>query len=130
MTALLQARQRAQRLGRLFREVEERTGSTVAAAGFVARLVRQRIPIVLRQAGSVLRHKAASREITDLRARIGDQTAFLGFKVVGGIGDQLVIARFLRDLAGYAGDFAFDIYQIARVGSLAASMACGPAAMT
>ncbi|CAH2603336.1 Glycosyltransferase family 9 protein [Rhodovastum atsumiense] len=72
----------------------------------------------LRRKGPMLgRHLLGAGRLRLVRARIGRQRA--GFPpsrihcavaVTGGLGDCLVIARFLRDLAASCGDIAFDVF--------------------
>jgi hypothetical protein len=101
---------RAQRLSRLFRETREQTGSFISALAFVGRLVARKLPNVVGQMRSVMRHKAEARRIVDIKARSDGKKPFIAIKVTGGFGDLLVIARFMRDLSAFAGQFDFDVY--------------------
>ncbi|WP_158928314.1 glycosyltransferase family 9 protein [Acidisphaera sp. S103] len=110
MTAISQTAQRAKRVARIYRDMREQTGNPFSALYYVARLITQRLPVAARQARSVARHKADVQKIMDMRTKAGNQMPFLGIKFTGGLGDALVVARFLRDLSAHVGGFDFDIY--------------------
>jgi hypothetical protein len=72
--------------------------------------VAKKLPIVYRQFRSVVQYRAAGGRMAAISNRPDSQRPYLAFKVTGGLGDCLVIARFLRDLAAQSGGFDFDIY--------------------
>jgi hypothetical protein len=101
---------RVQKLVQSFRDARQHSGSSVVALGHVSRLVARNLPVAVRQARSIARYRTEARKIIDTKARANHATPFLGIKVTGGLGDSLVIARFIRDLSAYVGGFDFDIY--------------------
>jgi hypothetical protein len=109
LAGLLPTRDQARRLWRVYREAREQTGSSLVAAGRTGRFAASKIPKFARQARHSLQSSAVLREIETTRDQ-SPETPLLGIRVSGGLGDYLVIARFLRDLAQVTGPFRFDIY--------------------
>jgi hypothetical protein len=101
---------RVRRLSRLFHDVQEQTGSSFAAFGYVSRMVVRKLPTAFRQLRSMTRYRTEVKRIADIKTHRTDQRPFIGFKVTGGLGDYLVIARFIRDLSAHVGGFDFDVY--------------------
>jgi hypothetical protein len=101
---------RLRRLLRLFQEVHEQTGSLTAAAGYISRFTVMKLPILARQLRSIRRRSGIVQELAAAREGPEADVLRVGIRVSGGLGDFLVIARFLRDLAQFTGGFTFDIY--------------------
>lgn len=110
MTAISQTVQRARRIARLYQHVHEQTGSLFSAAHYVAHTVSRRIPMVIRRSRSASRYSAEVERIVSIKAEMDLDRPFLGIKFSGGLGDSLVVARFIRDLSAHVGPFDFDIY--------------------
>jgi hypothetical protein len=110
MVPLLQITARIKRLRQLFRDVHEQTGSFSSAAIYTGRLVARKIPVAVRRVRHSPQHKAVISDVQTARSRLEARTPFLAIRVSGGLGDCLVIARFLRDLSAYTGGIVFDIY--------------------
>ena len=68
------------------------------------------MPIAVRQVRGMARYPAELRRIGSIKAGRSEDRPFLGIKVTGGLGDYLVIARFMRDLSTHTGGFDFDVY--------------------
>jgi hypothetical protein len=98
---------RVQRLSRKYRDLRETTGSRAEALWFIVQFCGQRL-------GYLLHHLRARSHMN--RVRLGIEAArrldrpALAIKVTGGIGDYIVIARYLRDLVSQVEPFVFDIY--------------------
>src|ERR1035438_42823 len=101
---------RIRRVFRIFDETHQQTGSRLLALTYTCRFVVVKLPLLFRQISQVARRRTAIRKIGIAREDLEDATPFIGLRVSGGLGDYLVIARFLRDLRSFAGNFTFDIY--------------------
>ena len=101
---------RTRRLVRLFQEVREQTGSLSSAVGYTGRVVLRKVPLALRQARMAARYGSTTRDIQAAKHALGRTVPLIGVKVSGGLGDYMVIARFLRDLRAYCGELAFDVF--------------------
>ena len=110
MTAIAPIVRRAKQIIQHYRDVYERSGSVLTALRYTTRLITSKLPAALRQLRSLVQYRATGGRITTFRNRPDNQRPYLALKVTGGLGDCLVIARFLRDLAAQAGGFDFDIY--------------------
>lgn len=108
--ALSQTMMRARRLVRLFAEVREQSGSVTSALGYTGRVVLRKMPMAWRQVRMATRYRGTIRAIECARQEIPAVVPMIGVKVSGGLGDYVVIARFLRDLRTACGDLAFDVY--------------------
>jgi hypothetical protein len=53
---------------------------------------------------------AVTRRLRASNERLAPTTPVIGLRILGGIGDYIVIARFVRDIADFIGPAAFDIY--------------------
>ena len=93
-----------------FRTVQQETTSTRRALTFVARLLRRKAGML---AGQSTQYVMAPRRASTLAA-VGDELAHgepaVAMRVSGGIGDYIVIARFLRDFLAHARSAQFDVY--------------------
>lgn len=101
---------RVKRLGRRFREIRRQSG-TRAAISYAARYAVAKAPVLLREARGAARRNSVARQIASVREDL-DGVPLLAIRVTGGIGDRLVVARFMRDLAAYASDLRFDVYAL------------------
>jgi hypothetical protein len=100
---------RAQRALQLVGETRARSGS-FAAAVLVARLVKGKLPMLW---GNVLvagRVKPARARIEAVREGAALGRPYLAIGFTGGIGDMIVVGRFLRDLDAHCGGIAFDVF--------------------
>ena len=98
---------RARRLRQKFHDFHETTGSRRKAAVFLLSFIRQRMGHFIHH----LRWRWRAREVSQHIALGSDPTRpYLSVKVTGGIGDYVLAARFLRDLAAQIEPFTFDIY--------------------
>ena len=79
-------------------------GGTAFVAADLGRKVGRRIPAIRRASEAF----AAAR--ADVRAPGKAAVPLLGLRTCGGIGDYVVMARYLRDLAAAAGPFEYDLY--------------------
>ena len=98
---------RARRLRQKFHDFHETTGSRRKAAVFLLSFMRQRMGHFIHH----LRWRWRAREVSQHIALGSDPSRpYLSVKVTGGIGDYVLAARFLRDLAAQIEPFTFDIY--------------------
>lgn len=105
--------QRISRLSRRASDVYYETGSVAAAMRYLERTVSAKASLALRHVASLHRVllpwklAAEARRIEKMRA---DGHLALAITVSGGLGDLIVMARFLRDLQASTEPFAFDIF--------------------
>jgi hypothetical protein len=103
-------RARARRLSQTFREVYAETGSLPLTLTHMLRFVGKKLlPLFRYFSFTFIRLFLVSR----LRRRndqIGPGTPTIAIRVLGGVGDYIVIARYLRDLAAGVEPIVFDIY--------------------
>jgi ADP-heptose:LPS heptosyltransferase len=86
------------------------THSNRRTATFVARLFRQKVKLLAVQTSQ---HLAAPRREAALAAianDLGEGEPSIGIRVSGGIGDYVVIARFMRDLLAHSKEPRLDVY--------------------
>jgi ADP-heptose:LPS heptosyltransferase len=92
------------------RRVRAQTGSNRRAFGYVVNLVGRNLDRMRRY----LAHSAIAshwqRDTADLAEQLGQGDPSLGIRLSGGVGDYIVIARFLRDMLAATPNAAFDIY--------------------
>ncbi|GAN75902.1 glycosyltransferase family 9 protein [Acidisphaera rubrifaciens] len=95
-------------------EVRATSGSSVKATAFAIGYVLTRLPLLPPlMLGPFRRHRqrrAEVRAITGSRRVPGHGQGRLAFRLTGGLGDVLVIARFMRDLHATCGPFMFDVF--------------------
>lgn len=84
-----------------------RTEGPRAAASYAARLVMAKASVVLRQIASLRQRRAIAAMVADARA---GGTVMVSTQVTGGLGDAIVVARFLRDLGAVTGGIGFEIF--------------------
>lgn len=105
-----------QRIGRIWRQAEglyRESGSAWRAAFYLARAVRSKSPLLLLHlAGAcepLLPGRVAEERERRERLRAGGRP-LLAVAATGGLGDLIVMARFMRDFGGVAGPFGFDVF--------------------
>lgn len=111
MTTQTGSHRLAQRWGRarhLFRETRAARGSA-AAAVLLGRLLLLKIPLLIRHVWAARRTVAVRANIANSRTN-APNALHLAFAISGGLGDTLVIARFLRDLSAHIGGMQFDVF--------------------
>lgn len=100
---------RARRLAELIGETYARSGP-VAATTLVFRLARRKMPLLWRQAVTARRADVVRGQVHETRAALAPSHPYLAMAVTGGVGDFVVIARFLRDLSVANGEITFDVF--------------------
>jgi hypothetical protein len=104
------SRARARRLAQTFREVYAETGSLSLALSHTLRFITKKlVPLVRYSSFTLVRLFAVSR-LRRRNDRVCAGTPTIAIRVLGGAGDLIVIARYLRDLAAEVGPLIFDIY--------------------
>ena len=95
------------RLYHKYRDVRDSSGSRLQAAAFVLLLIVRRLDYLYK-------HLLARRARRDARmatkASTDSAKPHLAVKITGGLGDYVVAARYLRDLADQVEPFSFDLY--------------------
>jgi Glycosyltransferase family 9 (heptosyltransferase) len=103
-------RARLLRLTRTFREVHASTGSLSQSLVHSARfLVKKLIPLT-RYACATFARLFVVMRLRRAKRRLPPGRPVLAIRILGGIGDYIVIARFLRDLCTAVEPATFDIY--------------------
>lgn len=77
---------------------------------FLARMLISKGPMLLRQAGAKRKSGKVRENVARLRADMMPDVPYLAFVLTGGIGDYIVIARFIRDLGAHIGAMKFDTF--------------------
>ena len=102
---------RARRVARIFDEVKGQTGSNWSALIYTGRYVLAKLPYLWRRA------RRFGRPARNLRAGVAREmanlppdTAYVAVLATGGLGDYIIVARFMRDLAAQCGPLAFDVF--------------------
>jgi hypothetical protein len=75
-----------------------------------ARMLLRKVPLLLRNLRAAGRTAKVRAAIARVREESVPSQPYLAFAVTGGLGDCLVIARFLRDAAARVGDMRFDVF--------------------
>ena len=95
------------RLCHKYRDVRDSSGSQLQATAFILLLIGRRLDYLYE-------HLLARRARRDARmaakASTDTATPHLAVKITGGLGDYVVAARYLRDLADQVEPFTFDLY--------------------
>ncbi len=101
-------KRRWRRATRLFNETRTKLGWR-AAVIIASRLVLRKTSILVRHVWAF--HHTSSIRAGVARHRVRESGKILvAFAISGGLGDNLVIARFIRDLCIYVGEIEFDVY--------------------
>jgi ADP-heptose:LPS heptosyltransferase len=104
---------RLMRLQRNSLAIYRETGSTRAACVYAGRMLATKASLLGRHARALRRTLSpwhAAAEVKRLEALRQDGGLVLAIGISGGIGDVIVAARFVRDLAAQAGAFTFDVF--------------------
>jgi Glycosyltransferase family 9 (heptosyltransferase) len=102
-------RWRLQRAARLLQETRAKRGWKAVTA-LSARTVLRKVPLLLRNLRAAGRTAKVRAAVAQAREEGALSLPYLAFAVTGGLGDYLVMARFLRDVALQVGDMHFDIF--------------------
>lgn len=99
---------RWERARRLLRDTYARLGwnSAMVLSG---RMIMFKMPLLLRQLWAARRTAEVQAAVAHARSE-AQGPPYLAIAISGGLGDTLVIARFVRDLAVHVGDIRFDIF--------------------
>lgn len=100
---------RIRRLAGLLEETYRQRGA-IAATKVLTKVVVKKLPILSRQIVSLPRVRIVRRQIHRRREALGGAGPHLGVAVTGGVGDCIVIARFMRDLLRQTGGGSFDVF--------------------
>ena len=98
------------RLVRTFSEVYEDSGSLCRSMGHTLRFVAKKVVPVVRYGSLSVALSFVARRQRRANARLGPDLPVVGLRIFGGLGDYIVIARFVRDLITSVGPMVFDIY--------------------
>ena len=104
------SRARLLRLTRTFREVHAETGSLYQSITHSARFIGKKILPLMRHACATFARFVVVRRLGQANAKLRTERPVLGIRILGGIGDYIVIARFLRDLGTAVEPVVFDVY--------------------
>ena len=104
------SRARVQRLSRTFREVLADTGSLHQSVTHMLRFGGKKLVPLARYSLFTLARLFVIKRLRDGHRHATPSVPTLGIRVLGGVGDYIVIARFLRDLAATIGQSQFDLY--------------------
>ena len=104
------SRARIRRIILTFSEVHAETGSLLKSLRHTLRFIGKKLVPLARYLGYTLRRSFVTRRLRALNKRISFNNPVIGVRILGGIGDYIVIARFMRDLCLFAGPAEFDIY--------------------
>lgn len=100
---------RLQRVKATLRETRDARG-WFAAVTLVGRTLLMKGPLLFRQIGAGKKAARLRQDIARNRADLTSDEPYLAFVLTGGLGDYVVIARFIRDLAADVGQIKFDVF--------------------
>ena len=103
-------RARLDRLIRTFREVHAETGSLPRSIAHSARFIGKKILPLARYSLATLARLFVVRRLRHENRKLEQVFPILGIRILGGVGDYIVIARFMRDLLASVEPAVFDIY--------------------
>jgi len=103
-------RSRLLRLQRTFREVYLETGSLKQSTRHTLLLFSRKLLPLARYAIFFFGRRFVARRLRRSNGVAGQAVPVIGVRILGGVGDYIVIARFLRDLSAFIGPATFDIY--------------------
>lgn len=103
-------RTRLLRLQRTFREVYAETGSLKQSTRHTLLLLVRKLLPLARYATFTFGRLFVSHRLRISNERRIQTSPVIGVRILGGAGDYIVIARFLRDLMDFIGPATFDIY--------------------
>jgi FkbM family methyltransferase len=100
---------RFERLRVALRETRSARGRAAAVA-LLGRIVLRKGPVLLRRIRASRGTGALRAKVAKGRGDLATGEPYLAFVLTGGLGDYVVIARFIRDLSAHVGDIKFDIF--------------------
>jgi hypothetical protein len=103
---------RFRRLIAVGRDTFNQTRSPGYTAWFLFRYVLAKLPILLQQAAAARESRLVAATVQKCRVAAEPCYPQIAVKITGGLGDGLVIARFLRDLAEQTGPLCIDIFSL------------------
>jgi hypothetical protein len=103
-------RARLYRLRQSFSEVHAETGNLGQSILYTARFVGKKIVPLTRYGCFAITRRLIASRLRRANAAGNAALPVIGLRILGGIGDYIVIARFVRDLVDCAGPLAFDVY--------------------
>lgn len=103
-------RARLRRLGRTFQEIHLATGSVTKSVFYTIRFCIKKTGPLVQYAVCTLTRLFVIRKLRCINQRQTLGVPALGVRVLGGVGDYIIIARFLRDLCAAIEPATFDIY--------------------
>ena len=104
------SRARVQRLSRTFHEVLADTGSWRQSVTHMLRFGGKKLVPLARYTLFTLVRLFVLKRVRHGNLRCTSSVPVIGIRILGGLGDYIVIARFLRDLAAAIGPSQFDLY--------------------
>jgi hypothetical protein len=103
-------RARARRLSQTFREVYGETGSLTLALSHMLRFVGKKLLPLFRYFSFTFVRLFIVNRLRRRNNQVGPGTPTVGIRILGGVGDYIVLARYLRDLSASVEPIVFDIY--------------------
>jgi hypothetical protein len=104
-------RQRAKRLNEKFRDLRSTTGSSARAYIYVAKYIIVKMGFLAIHMALAFRRRRVRSEVVKAQTSFAcDASLLIAIKLTGGIGDLIVIARFVRDLLASSEPLRFDVY--------------------
>jgi hypothetical protein len=103
-------RARIHRVGQTFREVYAETGSLPRTMRHMARFIGLKITPLVRYGSYMFMRFVVIRRLRQSNAMLGPSWPTIAVRILGGVGDYIVIARFLRDIATFVEPAVFDVY--------------------
>ena len=100
---------RAARFVMTFRHTRERLGNR-RALQFAVKTIVVKLPQLIAHTRASRRRGKVRAEIARARLKRTNDDPHLAIAVTGGIGDFIILARFVRDLQTSAGPFVFDVF--------------------
>ena len=108
MSAITRAR--LHRIFLTFSEVHAETGSLSQSLRHTVRFIGKKMVPLARYGYSTIARSSVTRRLRILNTSLAPGVPVIGLRILGGIGDYIVVARFVRDIATFTGPIVFDIY--------------------
>ncbi len=103
-------RARLRRLLLTFSEVHAETGSLSRSIRHTTRFIGKKLRPLVRYGCFAITRSFVTRRLRASNKSLAPNMPVIGLRILGGIGDYIVIARFVRDTAAFIGPAVFDIY--------------------
>jgi hypothetical protein len=103
-------RARLRRILLTFSEVHAETGSLSKSIRHTMRFMGKKLIPSMRYVGFAVTRSLVNRRLRGPNTKLSSSVPVIGLRILGGIGDYIVIARFVRDLCEYIGPTVFDVY--------------------